>query len=99
MHEGNGAPAPLNPGLVFAMVQVQQNTAALKAATLEFVPNADRVSPPQSAAFAMTMLTTTASGDAYTLAELTAMYSDAGFGGITVHPIPMSPHTIVMGVA
>ena len=31
MQSGNGA-APLNPGLVFEMVQSQQNTAALKAA-------------------------------------------------------------------
>ena len=38
-----------------------------RAATLEFVPNEDRVSPPMPAAFAMTMLTTTAEGDAYTL--------------------------------
>jgi len=77
--------------------------AALKpggrAATLEFVPNEDRVSPPMPAAFSLTMLTTTAAGDAYTLSELTAMYNDAGFGGITAHPIPMSPHTVVMGLA
>ncbi|MGO9325210.1 MAG: methyltransferase [Terracidiphilus sp.] len=77
--------------------------AALKpggrAATLEFVPNPDRVSPPMPAAFAMTMLTTTADGDAYTFAELEAMYSEAGFKGITAHPIPMSPHTVVMGGA
>ena len=70
-----------------------------RAATLEFVPNEDRVSPPMPAAFSMTMLTTTAAGDAYTLSELTAMYNDAGFSGITAHPIPMSPHTVVMGRA
>jgi hypothetical protein len=70
-----------------------------RAATLEFVPNDDRVSPPMPAAFAMTMLTTTASGDAYTLPELTDMYTAAGFGGVVGHPIPMSPHTIVMGQA
>jgi 2-polyprenyl-3-methyl-5-hydroxy-6-metoxy-1,4-benzoquinol methylase len=70
-----------------------------RAATLEFVPNEDRVSPPQPAAFSMTMLTTTASGDAYTLRELTSMYSDAGFKNITGYPIPMSPHTVVMGEA
>ena len=68
-----------------------------RAATLEFVPNEDRVSPPMPAAFSMTMLTTTAAGDAYTLSELSAMYNEAGFGGITAHPIPMSPHTVVMG--
>jgi len=70
-----------------------------RAATLEFVPNEDRVSPPMPAAFSMTMLTSTPAGDAYTLSELTAMYHDAGFGGVTAHPIPMSPHTVVMGRA
>ncbi len=70
-----------------------------KAATLEFVPNPDRVSPPMPAAFAMTMLTTTAEGDAYTFAELEAMYAEGGFKEITKHPIPMSPHTVVMGKA
>jgi hypothetical protein len=70
-----------------------------RAATLEFVPNEDRVSPPMPAAFSLTMLTSTAAGDAYTLSELTAMYNDAGFSGITAHPIPMSPHTVVMGLA
>lgn len=70
-----------------------------RAATLEFVPNEDRVSPPMPAAFSMTMLASTAAGDAYTLSELTAMYYEAGFGGIAAHPIPMSPHTIVMGRA
>jgi len=70
-----------------------------KAATLEFVPNEDRVSPPAPAAFSLTMLTSTADGDAYTLSELTAMYAEAGFGSISGHPIPMSPHTIVMGRA
>ncbi len=49
-----------------------------RAATLEFVPNEDRVSPPMPAAFSMIMLTTTAAGDAYTLKELTAMYNEAG---------------------
>jgi SAM-dependent methyltransferase len=70
-----------------------------KAATLEFVPNEDRVSPPMPAAFSLTMLTTTADGDAYTYSELSGMYADAGFSGIRAHPIPMSPHTIVLGTA
>ncbi len=77
--------------------------AALKpggrAATLEFVPNPDRVSPPMAAAFSLTMLVSTESGDAYTFAELEAMYTEAGFKGITQQPIPMSPHTVVMGRA
>ena len=70
-----------------------------KAATLEFVPNDDRVSPPMPAAFALTMLTTTEAGDAYTFAELSSMYKEAGFSDMTGHPIPMSPHTVVLGRA
>lgn len=70
-----------------------------RAATLGFVPNEDRVSPPIPAAFAMNVLATTPAGDAYTLSELTAMYYAAGFEGVTAHPIPLSPHTVVMGRA
>ncbi len=70
-----------------------------RAATLEFVPNEDRVSPPMAAAFSLTMLTTTVDGDAYTFSELSRMYTDAGFSGVKAHPIPMSPHTVVMGTA
>jgi SAM-dependent methyltransferase len=70
-----------------------------RAATLEFVPNEDRVSPPMPAAFSMIMLATTAAGDAYTLSELTAMYNEAGFKDVAGHPIPKSPHTIVIGSA
>jgi SAM-dependent methyltransferase len=76
--------------------------AALKpggvAATLEFVPNEDRVSPPMPAAFSLTMLTSTASGDAYTFRELQAMYADAGFERIREDAVPNSPETIVTGV-
>jgi len=75
--------------------------AALKpagrAAALEFVPNEDRVSPPMAAGFSLTMLTTTPSGDAYTLRELQAMYQEAGFEHVTAHPVPTGPHTVVMG--
>jgi ubiquinone/menaquinone biosynthesis C-methylase UbiE len=70
-----------------------------RAATLEFVPNEDRVSPPMPAAFAMTMLATTPAGDAYTFSELKSMYEEAGFRDVRASPIPMSPHTIVMGTA
>ena len=65
------------------------------AATLEFVPNPDRVSPPVPAAFALTMLASTVSGDAYTFAELADMHQQAGYGEVTAHPVPMSPHTVV----
>jgi len=68
-----------------------------RAAALEFVPNDDRVSPPMSAAFSLTMLTTTPSGDAYTFRELEQMYREAGFSRVTKHPVPTGPHTVVTG--
>lgn len=88
---------PTNVGLL------KKVHAALKpggrAATLEFVPDEGRVSPPQPAGFALTMLASTPSGDAYTLSELTAVYREAGFKDISGHPIPMSPQTVVLGKA
>jgi ubiquinone/menaquinone biosynthesis C-methylase UbiE len=88
---------PTNVGLL------KKVRAALKpggrAATLEFVPNEDRVSPPMSAAFAMTMLASTADGDAYTLSELSTMYAEAGFKDVKAHSIPTLPQTIVVGTA
>jgi SAM-dependent methyltransferase len=57
--------------------------AALKpggrAAIVDFVPNADRISPPTAAAFSLMMLATTPSGDAYTFNELKKFATDAGF--------------------
>jgi 2-polyprenyl-3-methyl-5-hydroxy-6-metoxy-1,4-benzoquinol methylase len=67
--------------------------------TLEFVPNDDRVTPPMAAAFSMTMLATTATGDAYTFNQLKQMYEAAGFKNVAAHPIPMSPQTVVAGIA
>ena len=65
-------------------------------AVLEFVPNEDRVSPPDSATFAMQMLGNTPSGDAYTLSELTAMLKAAGFATVSGHPL-QGPQTVVVG--
>ena len=65
---------------------------------LEFVPNEDRVSPPVAAAFAMLMLAGTASGDAFTMAELTSMAEAAGFHGVTRHDLP-GPQTVIVATA
>jgi ubiquinone/menaquinone biosynthesis C-methylase UbiE len=51
-----------------------------RVATVEFVPNDDRITPPMAAGFSMMMLGSTESGDAYTFKELDAMFRDAGFG-------------------
>jgi 2-polyprenyl-3-methyl-5-hydroxy-6-metoxy-1,4-benzoquinol methylase len=67
-----------------------------RVAVLEFVPNEDRITPPESATFAMQMLGNTPAGDAYTLKEHTAMLKAAGFGTVTSHPLP-SPERLVVG--
>jgi precorrin-6B methylase 2 len=56
--------------------------------TLEFIPNADRVSPPMAASFSLTMLASTPSGDAYTFAELDSMLRSAGFSRNEEHALP-----------
>jgi len=50
-----------------------------RAVTLEFVPNDDRVTPPEAALFSMIMLGSTPHGDAYTFAEFDRMFRNAGF--------------------
>jgi hypothetical protein len=55
------------------------------AATLEFVPNPDRVSPPGVAGFSLIMLATTPSGDAYTFEEFDRMFKNAGFVKNEIH--------------
>jgi hypothetical protein len=66
-------------------------------ATLEFVPNDDRVSPVMAAQFSMMMLGTTVNGDAYTLRDLERMHLAAGFTGMAPDPIAAGPQTIVVG--
>ncbi len=64
--------------------------------TLEFVPGPDRLTPPPAARFALTMLATTAAGDAYTFAEYEAMFRDAGFKRSTLHPLPDSAQSVIV---
>lgn len=59
-----------------------------RAITLEFVPDADRVTPPSTATFALTMLATTAHGDAYTFAEYDQIFTKAGFDHNEFHSLP-----------
>lgn len=67
-----------------------------RVATLEFVPNDDRVTPPMQAAFALIMLAMTPSGDAYTRKELEQMATNAGFRKHEFHPMPPSPHAVLI---
>lgn len=59
-----------------------------RALTLDFIPEPDRVTPPSTAAFALTMLATTAHGDAYTFAEYQQVFSRAGFVRSEFHALP-----------
>ena len=67
-----------------------------RAVSLEFVPNEDRVTPPDSAGFSMMMLTGTPSGDAYTFPELERMAANAGFKRSTLHPLPPTFQQVVI---
>ena len=67
-----------------------------RAVTLEFVPNEDRVTPPEVAGFSMVMLVGTPAGDAYTFAELERMFSNAGFSRSTIHELPPTFQQVVI---
>ena len=67
-----------------------------RAITLEFVPNEDRITPPESAGFSMMMLGSTPSGDAYTFAELEQMAANAGFARSEHYPLPPTIQSVVI---
>lgn len=71
-----------------------------RCATLEFVPDEGRVSPPTAAGFALTMLATTPRGDAYTFEEVRDMFAQAGFAHSSLHALPPTPqHAIISRTA
>lgn len=63
--------------------------------TLEFIPNEDRVSPPESASFSMNMLGATPAGDAYPFSELNRMFEDAGFSSNELRRLP-GPESVIV---
>lgn len=65
-------------------------------AILEYCPNKDRVTPPVPALFALSMLTGTPSGDAYTAPELCAMCLDAGFTRTDLESLPPTAQTLIV---
>jgi 2-polyprenyl-3-methyl-5-hydroxy-6-metoxy-1,4-benzoquinol methylase len=67
-----------------------------RVATIEFVPNEDRVSPPMPASFTITMLAGTPSGDCYTFTELSDMFSKAGFSSTERIDLPPTPQTLLI---
>ncbi|MDQ1639306.1 MAG: hypothetical protein QOF62_2645 [Pyrinomonadaceae bacterium] len=67
-----------------------------RVATVEFVPNDDRITPPDAAAFSVTMLGGTEGGDAYTFAEFEKMFANAGFARSEIQPLPASIEQVVI---
>ena len=67
-----------------------------RAVTLEFVPNDDRVTPPEAATFSMIMLGSTPHGDAYTFAEFERMFSHAGFTRSEHFRQPPMPESVII---
>jgi hypothetical protein len=88
---------PTNVGLM------QKVHRALKpgglALILEFVPNDDRVTPPDPAMFSMVMLSNTPAGEAFTFKELEKMCLEAGFKGCELRPMPPLPQSLVIAKA
>ena len=67
-----------------------------RAVVVEFVPDDDRSGPPDAVRFALVMLATTPSGDAYTFKEYQTMLSHAGFTSATLHDLPPSPTRVII---
>jgi 2-polyprenyl-3-methyl-5-hydroxy-6-metoxy-1,4-benzoquinol methylase len=88
----------------FDMIQCKQLAAKThaglvpggRAITLEFIPDASRVTPPSTASFALTMLATTARGDAYTFAEYEQIFTAAGFDRNEFHALPPTTQQAVV---
>lgn len=67
-----------------------------RAITLEFIPDEDRLNPPSTASFALTMLATTAHGDAYTFAEYQQIFQTAGFLRSELYALPPTAQQAVI---
>jgi len=72
---------PIRPRIsLLKRIRAAMNPGSI-VATVEFVPNEDRVTPPNAAMFSMMIAGEgTQGGDAYTFAELDKMFREAGFG-------------------
>ena len=70
-----------------------------RAVAVEFVPDEDRVTPPDQAVFALTMLATTPAGDAYTFSEYERMFRNAGFVRVELHSLGPAMQRVVIAYA
>ncbi len=87
---------PMNIAL-FEKIRAAMKPGA-KMAIVEMAVNDDRITPPGAGMFAMTMLTTTPSGDAFSQREIASMCACAGFHDVTHHSVPSTPQTVTIAV-
>jgi hypothetical protein len=66
------------------------------AAIVEYTPDASRVAPPVPALFALSMLTGTPAGDAYTAEELAQMCRLADLGDVAIAPLAHTQQTLLL---
>ncbi len=66
------------------------------AAIVEYTPDASRVAPPVPALFALSMLTGTPAGDAYTAEELAQMCNQAGLNNVAIAPLAHTQQTLLL---
>jgi ubiquinone/menaquinone biosynthesis C-methylase UbiE len=67
-----------------------------RAVTLDFVPDDNRTTPPETVRFSLVMLATTPAGDAYTFSEYDRMFSNAGFSQSELHPLPPFAQQVIV---
>jgi hypothetical protein len=67
-----------------------------RVAVVEFVPDDDRVTPPEAAMFGLTMLATTSHGNAWTFAEYERVLRASGFSSVSMHEMPPSPNRLLI---
>jgi hypothetical protein len=65
-------------------------------ALIDYIANDDRISPPEDAAFALTMLATSERGDVYTFGEFSDMLRSAGFSEVHRPDIGALPRWIIV---
>jgi ubiquinone/menaquinone biosynthesis C-methylase UbiE len=67
-----------------------------RVAIIEFVPNADRITPPMPASFSLIMLANTPEGDAYTFSEYSDMLAAAGFKTPSIQALSPTPQSLIV---
>jgi SAM-dependent methyltransferase len=66
------------------------------AALVEYTPDASRIAPPVPALFALSMLTATPAGDAYTAQDLVDMCGQAGLDEVDIAPLGPTHQTLLL---